>query len=205
MKNLLLSNLLGFILLGCSSKIHSNYKPLDNSAKLTPIFSEPTSHLYKAKVDILKYYLSGLLFIKPISEDTFRLIFTNELGIKFFDIELFPNGKKVHYILDKMDKKPVINTLEKDMKLFLMNDFDLDQAKKFESDAGSTVFKFSDSKESYYYFQNTMDQIGRVELTSRKKIKVEATLEDYKEGIPHLIRIKHNNFKFNIELNYLQR
>jgi hypothetical protein len=205
MRNLLLSSFCVVVLLSCSPKIHSDYQPLEAATDLTPIFYENASYLYKAKIDILKYYLSGLLFIKPVSVDTFRLVFTNELGIKFFDIELFPQGKKVHHIIDQMNKKAVVNTLEKDMKLFLMNDFDMDKAQKLKSDSGRTVFRFEDQKESYFYFLNTLSQIEKVELTSKRKVKVEATLADYKEGVPHLINIKHNNFKFNIELNYLQR
>src|SRR5690349_18031458 len=99
MKNLLLSSLLIFCLLNCSPKIHKDYNPVSNEVVLTPVFNQTASHLYKAKIDILKYYLSGLLFIKPMSKDTFRLVFTNELGIKFFDIELFPKGRTVHYIM----------------------------------------------------------------------------------------------------------
>jgi hypothetical protein len=204
MRSLLLSSLL-ILLFSCAPKIHQDYKEISSEATLTPVFDASKSYLYKAKIDILKYYLSGLLFIKPVTEDTFRLVFTNELGIKFFDIEFFPKGKTVHYIMEKMNKKAVINTLEKDMKLFLMNDLVMAKAQELQSETGSTVFKFKGDKENYFYFLNDSSVLERIELTTKKKVKVEVDLKDYQENVPHLINIKHHNFKFNIELNYLQR
>jgi hypothetical protein len=204
MRSLLLSSLL-FLFFSCAPKIHQEFREINNEAVLTPVFDASKSYLYKAKIDILKYYLSGLLFMKPITKDTFRLVFTNELGIKFFDIEFFPKGKTVHYIMDKMNKKAVINTLEKDMKLFLMSDLEMPKAQKLKSEHQATVFKFAGDKENYFYFLNDSSVVNRIELTSKKKVKVDVSLKDYQEGVPHFINIKHHNFKFNIELNYLQR
>lgn len=207
MRNLWLSSFFVVLIFSCSPKIHKDLKSdSDSTQSLTPILNSKQSYLYKAKIDILTHYLSGLLFIKPIAQDTFRLVFTNELGVKFFDIEFFPKGKKVHYAMEKLNKKVVLNTLEKDMKMFLMSDIDLKNGEKLtDGSEGKDIFKFKGKKEFYYYFLNTQNKVTRIENTTKSKVKVEIDLKDYKNDIPYFINIKHNNFKFNIELNYLER
>lgn len=208
MRNLLLSSLLFSLIFSCSPKLYKDLKnDSERTEKLAPIFNEQvSSYLYKAKIDILTHYLSGLLFIKPMGKDTFRLVFTNELGVKFFDVEYFPNGSKVHYAMEKLDRKVVMNTLEKDMKMFLMTDVTLQEGERLtDENKEKKIFKFKEKKDFYYYFLNRENQITRIENTSKSKVKIEVDLKDYNNGIPYFINIKHNSFKFNIELNYLER
>ena len=67
------------------------------------------------EVDVIGKYLSGLLLLKTMPDSSIRMVFSNEMGFKFFDFEFTPGGGfKVNYIIKKMDRRPVIKTLRQD-------------------------------------------------------------------------------------------
>src|SRR5215471_538454 len=73
-----------------------------------------TNALYYAEVNVVGKHLSGLLLIKLMPDSSTRMVFSNEAGFKFFDFEFAKDGNfKVFYIIDQMNKKPVITTLRK--------------------------------------------------------------------------------------------
>ena len=81
--------------------------------------------LYNTNVNVVGNHLSGLLIIKKMPDSSLRLVFSSETGFKFFDFEFSQNNFKVHYIMNKMDKKSVIKTLRKDFELVLMNNLNI--------------------------------------------------------------------------------
>ena len=41
--------------------------------------------LYRTQIDVVGKHLSGLLFFKKLPDESFRVVFTNEMGLNFFD------------------------------------------------------------------------------------------------------------------------
>ena len=103
----------------------SDYKGLQNAVpdkgcieRVSPKYIETS--WYTASVDVVGRHLSGLLLIKHMPDSSYRVVFTNEAGITFFNFEFAGDGSfKAHYVLDKLNKKPVIETLRKDFALLL--------------------------------------------------------------------------------------
>ena len=122
MRCLLFSSVL-FVLAGCSS-VFKNLQPASGDAavlqKFKPAFSVA---LYKTNADVVGNHLSGLLLIKKMPDSSIRMVFSNEMGFKFFDFEFSTDGGfKVFSIIHQMDKKAVIKTLRKDFELVMMKD-----------------------------------------------------------------------------------
>ena len=44
-----------------------------------------TTTLYSATVDVTRHHFSGILFFKVMPDSSTRVVFTNEMGVKFFD------------------------------------------------------------------------------------------------------------------------
>ena len=64
------------------------------------------STMYSAYVDVTKHHFSGILFIKQMPDSSTRIVFANEIGVKFFDFSFSKEGEFTkNYILEKMDKK----------------------------------------------------------------------------------------------------
>ena len=171
--------------------------------KFKPAF---TVALYNTTVDVVGNHLSGLLLIKKMPDSTTRMVFSNEMGLSFFDFEFVDDGSfKVYSIIKKMNKKSVIKTLRHDFELILMNTLDYNKAivKTIE---GQLYFIFPQKKGYNYYITNADGtELVRMERASNKKAIVNAVMMNYNNGIPDTIGISHKIFEFNIGLKRIER
>src|SRR6187402_1932792 len=98
---LLFCSLLLF-LFGCSPtymQMQTTTGNINGLAKFKPAFSVA---LYKTEVDVVGNHLSGLLLIKKMPDSSTRMVFSNEMGLKFFDFEFTTDGNfKVYFIMKK--------------------------------------------------------------------------------------------------------
>jgi hypothetical protein len=202
---LLLSS--GLLLLSaCSSVYRKMEKTSAHPACLQsfkPIF---TKALYNTKIDVVGKHLSGLLLLKAMPDSSTRLVFSNEMGFKFFDFEFSSSGVfKVYYILPQMDKKAVLTTLQKDFELLLMQQ--LDPAKAFALKKDGLVYHgFPQTKgNNYYITDSACGQLLRLERGSRRKAVVTAVMQNYAGGMPDTIGINHQNFNFTIGLKKIRQ
>lgn len=205
MRYLLLSSSL-LLLIGCSP-VYKNLQPangdIQSLQKLKPSFSVA---LYNTKVDVLDNHLSGLLLIKRMPDSTTRLVFSNEIGFKFFDFEFSKSGDfKVFSIIPQINRKAVIKTLRKDFELFLMERLN---GVPFITRKDDHLLYYTFPKEGgFYHYITTQssDTLVRMERSSKRKIVVRVTTQNYIKGIPDNIGITHTNFKFTIGLKRIER
>ncbi len=205
MRCLLLSSCL-FLLAGCSN-VYRGFQKTEADAscilKFKPVF---TKALYNTTVDVVGKHLSGLLLVKAMPDSSTRLVFSNEMGFKYFDFEFSAAGIfKVYYILPQMDKKAVLTTLRKDFELLLMQHLDIEDAFVIKKD-GLFYYGFRQSKgNNYYITDSACQQLIRLERASKRKPVVVAVMQHYKAGMPDTIGISHTNFDFTIGLKKLKQ
>lgn len=165
--------------------------------KFRPAFAATT--LYSTQVDVLKHHFSGLLLFKPMEDGSIRVVFTNEMGMKFFDFAFEKNGGFTkHYVMPKMDKKAVVKTLKKDFEMILMRQ-DLSLASVF-TDSTYRYTAFDLPKGKVYYITNKQcDSLVRIENASKRKPVVTVIMKG------DSIDIQHHTFKFKISSQRLQQ
>ena len=202
---LILSSCLFFLL--CCSPVHKQMQSANADVstiyKFKPAF---TVALYNTTVDVVGNHLSGLLLIKKMPDSSTRMVFSNEMGLSFFDFEFSPDGNfKVYSIIKKMNRKSVIKTLRHDFELVLMNTLDNSKASVRKQD-DLLYFIFPQAKGYNYYITNADGtELLRMERASNKKSVVEAVMQNYQNGIPDTIGISHRTFEFNIGLKRIER
>ncbi len=202
---LILSSCLLFVL-SCSpsyKQMQSAKADINVLQKFKPAF---TVALYNTTVDVVGNHLSGLLLIKKMADSSTRMVFSNEMGFSFFDFEFKPDGEfKVYSIMQKLNKKSVIKTLQHDFELILMNNLDTSKA-IVKANEGLTYFIFPQGKGFNYYITNQSgSELVRMERSSNKKTIVEAVMKNYQNGVPDTIGISHKTFEFNIGLKRIER
>ncbi len=207
MRYLLLSSFCLGVLFGCKSSYKSLQPTTVNNSKgcIEKFKPQFTRTLYKTQVDVVGKHLSGILLIKQMPDSSTRILFTNEMGFKFFDFEWKKDGAfKVHYMFDKMNKKPVIKTLKKDFELVLMNTLNRPSETIFQQD-GNIYHRFKEAKGYNYYITNPgCDELLRIENASTRKTIVSVIMKDYINGVPDTIGVSHKVFNFEIGLKKLQ-
>jgi len=204
MRILWLSSIL--FLFGCSQKtsesivntsIHNNCL-----STLKPKFE---TVLFNTQVDITSHHLSGLLLIKKMQGDTTRVVFTNEMGLKYFDFEFTTNNFKVIYCMKKLNKKIIINQLKKNFSLILMNRTDLNAYQLVKTDSVK-YYKLDGAKDQTYYITDTgCTKIIRMEIVDGEKKKILLHLKGDKNGMADEIAINYQTFKFDINLKQIER
>ena len=206
MRYLLLSSWL-ILLFGCSP-VYKKMQAVNGSAdvlqKFKPAFSVA---LYNIKVDVVSNHLSGLLLIKKMTDSSTRIVFSNEMGFKFFDFEFALNGNfKVYSVIKQMNKKPVLKTLKKDFELILMERLDSAAVSIRRNSNGLLYYVFPQKSGYYYYITDSAgNSLVRMERASKRKTVVEATMGNYIKGIPDSISVVHKKFSFTIGLKRIER
>ena len=172
--------------------------------KFKPAF---TVALYNTQVDVVGNHLSGLLLIKKMPDSSTRMVFSNEMGFKYFDFEFAADGNfKVYSIIKQMNRKAVLKTLRKDFELILMNKLDSSSVDIRKDSSGFVYYVFPQEKGFNYYITNSAgDQLVRMERASKRKVVVEAIVQNYINGIPDSIAITHKKFNFTIGLKRIER
>ena len=193
-----------FLFSGCRSA-YKNLQHSDADVNCIKQFAPQfTTTLYSAYVDVTKYHLSGILFFKLMPDSSTRVLFTNEMGVKFFDFSFAKNGDFTkHYILDKMDKKVVVKALRNDLQLVLLHP-DLDKAKSLK-DSTYNYVAVPTPKGNNYYITRDCEELVRIEKSSKRKSVVDVHMLNYTNGVPDSINIQHRNFKFTIALKRIER
>jgi hypothetical protein len=201
---LLLSSYLFFV--GCSPiyrQMQVATVHVSGLEKFKPAF---TVALYNTQVDVVGNHLSGLLLIKKMPDSSTRMVFSNEMGFKFFDFEFAHDGNfKVYSVIKQMNKKSVLKTLRKDFELILMERLDSNNVSIRTSD-GLLYYVFPQANGyNYYITDSTGNKLIRMERASKRKTIVEAIMKDYVKGIPDTIGISHKTFNFTIGLKRIER
>jgi len=194
------------LLLGCSSA-YKHLQPATGDArdlqKFKPAFSVA---MYRTNVDVVGNHLSGILLIKRMPDSSVRMVFSNEIGFKFFDFEFSTGGGfKVFSIIKQINKKAVIKTLRRDFELIMMEGIDPSNV-LIRRDDGLVYYTFHQANGYHHYITNEpRNELVRLERSSKRKPVMEAIMRNYIKGIPDTIGITHKNFNFTIGLKRIAR
>lgn len=206
MRFLLLSSLIVVgLLAGCKSE-YADLKPVQTDVtcigKFKPLFQ---ANWYNASVDVIGKHISGLLLFKAMPDSSLRVVFTNEVGITFFDFGFSADGKfKIYQVIKQLDKKAVINLLRKDFELIMMREVGGAELKSFTRNGEIFIARTGKSETDYFITDKDCASLLRIEKASKKKLKTTVTrIGD--EQIPDSVFLKHYTFNMTIALKKLKR
>jgi hypothetical protein len=195
------------LLLSCASDYrHLTAIPVDVNC-VSKIAPRPIhTSWYQASVDVAGNHISGLLLIKNMPDRSKRVVFTNEAGISFFDFGFSSDGKfTVHAIIKKLNKKPVVQILQKDFELILALPFENGGYQSWTE--GDEVFFGVKQKKQTAYFIISKDcsSLHRLEWGSARKKKVTVHLAGSGYPAPDKLEVIHHTFDMRISLTRFQK
>jgi hypothetical protein len=176
-----------------------------HESRVTTYQTPQTSHLFRATLDIKKHHLTGMVMIKfmtppPAPPQTgrgelhqvYRVVFMNEIGITFFDVELNSESFRVVSCFPSLNKKSLFRILETDIRMLLLTG-DLENEKTFLQ-AGTKNMVVSGKQGKYKIWQTYSpngDTLLRTAAKSNVADHVVIGFESNKEGFPARITIKN--------------
>lgn len=169
---------------------------------LKPVY---TSVLYKTSVDVVGKHLSGLLIVKKMEDGSSRIVFSNEMGLTFFDFEFFENEFRVLYCIKKLNRTVVLRALQKDLSMLIQSGYNYRDLQTYRSDS-FLYYAYLDGNETTYLITDTnCTELQRIEHATKRKRKVIVNLTDAGRGLPDSVYIAHQGFEFNIALKKIER
>ena len=182
----------------CSIKSYKTIATTDDiSINTINIFSDDfVKALYRTEINIYSKNLTGITIIKK-TDGAMRIVSMSELGIKYFDFG-FPDNKEepiVHYIMEPLDKKALINLFKRDFSfLFYLPKISNSEVMISIDDKSNMLFKHN----KLLYFA---DKVGDVTDIEKQRVfhksKQIISISGYHQSYPDTININHGNISLN--------
>ena len=183
----------------------AGYSPAEGPLSRSIFDSTFEKALYKGTFDISKHHLSGLFFIKRTSSNSIRILFSSELGINFFDLELKGDQFIVHSCFPSLNKNSLLKLLENDFRLLLIPEKNIKRIKRVKSkDPEQMVYRITSSGGSYRYsYDKASGHILRIQTLRAFLGKTD--LRVYGDGglQPRKIHITNPTFRLHIRMTFL--
>lgn len=211
MRNFLLISML-LLFCSCRTLHHCNLQKIDEQQtdinQLNSCFKNNFSKvLFKSEIIIYKNRLSGLIFIKLMPDNSYRINFITELGLKIFDFEIKGENFKVVYCIEKINKKKLIQVLKEDFTLMLLENKLNDKAILYKNkETQENVFRFHNKNGyNYYYLDSNAMTLNKIENSGFLSRRLEICFSDFKNNFPSKIDIKHDHIKLNVHLSKIDK
>ena len=219
MKSFWFISLLVLLVAGCVP-VKPPHLVRDNSPATSPIgccapLSPTRSHLFKATFDIKKHHLTGLLMIKrmdslPVSagpcERVYRIVFANEIGMTFFDLELKGDRCRVVSCFGPLNKKALIKILGSDFSILAGTRPLTDEKRYRQTSTMNRVISLKAGKSALW---TTLSQPGDTcyATTGRSNMfdPVIITWSSYSKGFPGKIILENPVIGMKMSLRLLER
>jgi hypothetical protein len=161
--------------------------------------------LYKGSLDIGKHHLSGLFYFKRVDENSTRIIFTNEIGMNFFDLELHGNKLIVHSCFPSLNRKSLLKLLEKDFRLLLIQDTTIGKTKSKKSkDPKLMVIKVKSARGHLIYtYIKDSGNLTRIQTLRSFIGKTNLQLSGEERYSPKKIDISNSMIRLHIHMIFL--
>ena len=196
-----------FVFLGLSACTLSTTKNLIETKVTSKTYTNSyfsdsiKDYVYKAKIEVYGHHLGGLMIIKKIANEHYRIVFATEFGSRILDVEFVKNDFKTNFVLDELNKKIIVNTLKKDFKLLLKEKHLIE--KMYTNDDAIVYQSRANKRTNFFFVSEDNHQLKKIVNTSKTKEKVMITFSQIEKDLAKEISIVHKNIKLRIDLKYL--
>jgi hypothetical protein len=183
-----------------------NSQPVDTvTSKPTwvpPLGSRFDKALFKASLDISKHHLTGLLFMKQTSDTSVRMVFSNEIGMNYFDFEFVREQFVIHYCFPSLSRKSLLKILESDFRLLLPdNSVKILKVLHPAENPSDTEYKVKSTAGRYFYtLENNSKRISLITSSGKFLKKTRIIFSSTGIGVPGKIRILNPTIKLTLSL-----
>jgi len=190
------------VLFSSCSTYTKNFASERANEKFTPYYLEDFSEgSFKISIEAFDNHFGGILVAKKLETNHFRFAFINEFGGKLLDFELINKELNLNYAIEELDRKIILNMLEKDFAILFSEENRIDE--KF-SGKNSILWKspaFIGKKNLYYEFDSdeNLDKIILAKIKEKVSIELRTNENEFPE-----FEISHGKLPIKIYLHLLE-
>jgi hypothetical protein len=172
---------------------------------IQPVYDHFGKALFKVSMDISRNHLTGLIFFKQTSDSSVRILFSNEMGMNYFDIEFVKSRLIVHSCFPSFTKHGFINILGSDLQLLLPS-FILGKPsfrKKGEEPENTRFLVKTDAGKYFFRIDKASRQVQEISSKGGFLRKTRINLSFSNGCLPEKIRITNPVVKMTMNLSLL--
>lgn len=156
-----------------------------------PYFSDPAvDYVYKARVEAFGESFGGLFIVKKQSDTLHRIVISSDLGNKMLDMELTPNGEKINFIMEALDRKTLRKMVVNDFRTLLTRSHTV--TAEYEN-TNQHIYKSERGKHNYFlFFDKKNNQLSKIIQAGSVKEKVNFIFDAKNNTFADTIRINHH-------------
>ncbi len=202
------SLILVLFLAGCDPVKKSQFNSAGEAPFKAPVWVSPFHEgfekaLFRTSLDVAERHLTGISIIKRTSDSSFHFTFANEIGMTYFDIEVFRNSYKPDYIFDPLNKKSFLKILQRDFSVMFFSVSEGKPTRKYiQKDSGEAVYMYL-KQNLYAWIDTRQNTLTGLAGWSNYFDAVMVGFREYNNGFPTEIRILNPKIKLVLTFNLL--
>jgi hypothetical protein len=195
--------LLFLFLNSCGSTIRNTENQRAENQTFTPPYLENfTEESFKVSIEAYGNNFGGIMVAKRLDVNHYRFAMINEFGGKLLDFELINQNLKLNYAIDQLDRKILLNLLEKDFSMLFSENLPISNSLNVEGHNRITTY-IPQLKRSLIFVSESDGNQNLLEIhLAKKKIETIAKLSGGNIRFPNVV-ITHQNLPIKIFLHLL--
>lgn len=157
-------------------------------------------YIYKANIAIYNKEISGILIFKKLDEQRHRLVLTTDFGNKLMDVEISGEDFLVHFVMEDLNRKIILNTLKKDFRLLLQKHYAIDRTYSNDS---TIIAKTKTGGKQYLHISKADSLLRKVDYVPHRQSKLSLQFTPETTDFTKHINIQHHKIKLKIDLVYI--
>jgi len=159
--------------------------------------------LFRTSMEVTDKRLTGISIIKKTSDSSFHFTFANEIGMTYFDIELYRKSYRADYVFDPINNKAFLKILHRDFYVLLFSNCEQRPTRKYIPKSGN--------EEVFYYIGLNLcvwinpkdNSLTRLAGWSNYFDEAIINLKEYDNGFPDEIQIENPRISMVLTLSLL--
>ncbi len=194
-----------FLLSSCAFKPIQGFKAEEEKTDPIPqVFNMNLGDkvLFKSGLDFKDQHFSGLLLVKKMEDSNFRAVFTTEMGLKMFDLEMSTSANTWHHCFDQLNRPMVLETIESDLGLLFnaSNNQEAIWLRKGDEHCAQQIFS---KGRAFWFLRKENNQVSNLYwLEGRNKLKTQMKFEGNEETTD--VYIHHPKSGLDLHLRKLE-
>lgn len=157
-----------------------------------------SEYLFNARIDAFKNEVGGICVIKNLGENQHRVALLSDFGNTLLDFEFIGEKVIVHYVIEDLNKKIIVNKLKKYFQLLLNSEY---KVKKSIKDAEIIVYQSKLQGKRIFIRLNEDLELQSIRQASAFKNK---TKIDFYGTESHIDSMHFKSFELPIEMKFIR-
>jgi len=201
MRSLLFLNIILILFLtACDPVKKSQLSSVHETSFKIPAWSSPfqtgyEKALFRTSLDVADKHLTGISIIKRTSDSSFHFTFANEIGMTYFDMDLFRDTYKPDYIFDPLNRKTFLKVLQRDFSILFFSVSEGKPTRKYiQKGSGEAVYMYL-GLNLYAWINTRQNTLTNLAGWSSYFDAVLISFKEYNNGFPNEIKILNPKIK----------